>query len=121
MMTIKRILCPTDLTRNSDQALDYALALARSYESRLIICYCTDDSEAAGANHQIPAESARNSQLAYAFSQVRTEELLKGGPLSFAPVAFANLDCRGLLIKGDDVGEAITKAAAEQSADLIVM
>ncbi|MGH9880453.1 MAG: universal stress protein [Pyrinomonadaceae bacterium] len=87
MMTIKRILCPTDLTRNSDQALDYALALARAYESRLIICYCTDGSENVGAIPQIPAEAVKQSELAYAFSQVRTQELLKGGPLSFLPGA----------------------------------
>jgi len=39
-MTIKRILCPTDLTAGSDEALRYALALARAYEARLIAFHC---------------------------------------------------------------------------------
>ncbi|MGH9883426.1 MAG: universal stress protein, partial [Pyrinomonadaceae bacterium] len=49
MMDIKRILCPTDLTTNSDQALRYALALTRAYESELIICYREAHGEVAGA------------------------------------------------------------------------
>jgi nucleotide-binding universal stress UspA family protein len=45
--TIKRILFPTDLSPESDLALKYAVALARTYSARLYICHSvgklTDD------------------------------------------------------------------------------
>ncbi|HEV8205030.1 MAG TPA: universal stress protein [Pyrinomonadaceae bacterium] len=43
MINIKRILCPTDLTPYSGNALRYALALSRSYEAELILLHCADD------------------------------------------------------------------------------
>ena len=122
MITIKRILCPTDLTTNSDQALRYAVALTRAYESKLIVCYCTDGTEAAGAMPYMPAGAIQQSELAYALSRGRTKDLFEGALLNFLrPVTFANLEWQGLLIEGDDVGEAITRTAAEHAADLIVM
>jgi nucleotide-binding universal stress UspA family protein len=36
-MRVQRILCPTDFSAKSDQALVYALALARVYEAKLIV------------------------------------------------------------------------------------
>jgi len=35
MMSIKRILCPIDLSPDSDAALRYATALATAYEAKL--------------------------------------------------------------------------------------
>lgn len=43
MINIKRILCPTDLSTHSGDAVRYALALSRAYEAELILLYCTDD------------------------------------------------------------------------------
>ena len=43
-MTIKRILCPTDLSAGSDEALRYGLALARAYEAKLIAFHCQPSS-----------------------------------------------------------------------------
>jgi len=37
MINIKRILCPTDLTPHSGNALRYALALPRTYQAELIL------------------------------------------------------------------------------------
>jgi len=39
MIEIKRILCPTDFSDFSERALDYALALAESYESEISVVH----------------------------------------------------------------------------------
>jgi nucleotide-binding universal stress UspA family protein len=43
MINIKRILCPTDLSPHSGDAVRYALALSRAHDAELILLYCTDD------------------------------------------------------------------------------
>lgn len=43
MINIKRILCPTDLSPHSGDAVRYALALSRAHEAELILLHCTDD------------------------------------------------------------------------------
>ncbi|HLM23632.1 MAG TPA: universal stress protein [Pyrinomonadaceae bacterium] len=45
MINIKRILCPTDLSPHSCDAVRYALALARAHEAELILLYCTNDAD----------------------------------------------------------------------------
>lgn len=122
MINIKRILCPTDLSKNSDQALRYALALVRAYEAQLMACYFTGNVESTGAMSRTPAGVIQQSELANAMSQGRTKEIFEGALLDFLePEAFANLDWQGLILDGEDVGEAITRAASEYAADLIVM
>jgi nucleotide-binding universal stress UspA family protein len=43
-INIKRILCPTDMSPQSDEALRYAIALARAYQAQLVVCHCVDSS-----------------------------------------------------------------------------
>ena len=40
MIAIQRILCPTDLTTESDEALRYAVALSSAYNAKLFVLYC---------------------------------------------------------------------------------
>jgi nucleotide-binding universal stress UspA family protein len=42
-LKIDRILCPVDLTVERDAALRYAFALARGFEAKLYVCYCTTE------------------------------------------------------------------------------
>ena len=42
MITIQRILCPTDLTMECDEALRYAVALSSVYNAKLFILYCRE-------------------------------------------------------------------------------
>jgi nucleotide-binding universal stress UspA family protein len=42
MINIKRILCPTDLSPYSGNAVRYALALARAHDAELTLLHCTD-------------------------------------------------------------------------------
>ena len=121
-MRIKRILCPTDLSADADQALRYALALTNTYEARLVVCYCAKAAELVGATPYLPGPPIRTSEVAYALSQGRVKELFEGSLLKLlGPVSFANLDWEALVIEGEDVGEAITQTASEQGIDLIVM
>jgi hypothetical protein len=42
MIGFKHIICPTDLTPESDAALRYAVALAGAYEAKLTVCHCAE-------------------------------------------------------------------------------
>ena len=41
-ITIERILCPTDFSPESEEALRYAIALARAYEAKLFVCHSVE-------------------------------------------------------------------------------
>ncbi len=116
MINIRRILCPTDLSTNSDQALRYALALTRAYEAELTICYRPDGVELAGAV-AIQEGTVAGSPVPEQARQIFERALHK----FLAPDDQAELDWQGLLIHGEEVGEAITLTASECAADLIVM
>lgn len=45
MMTLEKIFCPTDLHSAHDEALAYALALAKDHEARLYVCHVAEDGE----------------------------------------------------------------------------
>jgi nucleotide-binding universal stress UspA family protein len=116
MIDIKHILCPTDLSTNADQALRYALALTRAYESKLTICYRAADSEIA------TALAILDGPVADSLALEKAKRIFEGSLLKFLPPeSQVGLDWQGLLIKGEDVGEAITRTASECAADLIVM
>ena len=121
MIRINRILCPTDLSTDADQALAYALALTQAYEARLVVCYCVKAAEVLERSFH-PKLPMRTAEVAYAISQGRVKDLFEGSLLQLlGPVAYANLDWEALVIEGQDVGDAITQTAGEQSIDLIVM
>jgi|GEM_PF-3923563 len=42
MIKVERILCPTDLSTESDEALQYAVALARTYQAKLFLLHCSE-------------------------------------------------------------------------------
>ena len=104
LMTIKTIMCPTDLSPGSDEALRYALALARAYEAKLIAFHCRpadDDSKAAG-------EQVKTSFERALYRSLDLTEL-------------ALIDWERAVVQGDDAGFSITEYAAAHNVDLIVM
>ena len=122
MIKINRILCPTDLTLDGDQALGYALALSRAYNAKLVACYCVKAADVLGARSFPPSQPIRSAELDYALTHGRVKELFEGSLMRLlGPVPFSNLDWEALIIEGDDVGEAITQTASEESIDLVVM
>jgi nucleotide-binding universal stress UspA family protein len=122
MKTIKRILCPIDLSADANQELRYALALAKTYEAELVLCYCAGPADFLGETSYIAGGTKRGTGVSYALSQGRAKDLFEASLLKLLGlVAFAKLEWEALVIEGDDVGEAITRAAREQDIDLIVM
>ena len=108
MIKIERILCPTDLTPESEEALRYAVALARVYEARLMLCYCGGKSGAAAG---VGKETEK--LLGSVFEDALARHL--------GMTDFSSLDWEGFLLEGNDPGQLITREAAAQRADLIVM
>jgi nucleotide-binding universal stress UspA family protein len=122
MSRINRILCPTDLSTDADQALRYALALTQIHEAELVVCYCASAAEVVGERSYLAGGTIRASEVAYALSRGRTKDLFEGSLLMLlGPVAFAKLDWKAIVIESGEVGEAITQTASEQGIDLIVM
>jgi nucleotide-binding universal stress UspA family protein len=115
MIDIRRILCPTDLSISSDHAVRYALALAQAYDSKVTFLYCASPDE-------LVETSTRKSEVQYAFTQGRARQLFEGALIHFLPPdKMPGFDWDGVLVKSDEVGESISRTAAEQRSDLIVM
>ena len=103
-MKIERILCPTDLSPDSDEALRYAVAMTRAYEAELIVFHCAHPGSELGMLNG----KARDLFQPSLSSHLTAAEL-------------GNFNWRGLVTKGDDPGAAITSEAARRDIDLIVM
>jgi len=93
MIYIKRILCPTDLSPYSGNAVRYALALARAHDAEVVLLYCTDS-----LNGKEELDDWLREQIDVSNSRCR---------LSIAPL--------------DHVDDAIMTQAQTECADLIVM
>jgi nucleotide-binding universal stress UspA family protein len=110
MVKIERILCPVDLTHESEAALRYAVALARVYEAKLILCHCGGRSSAFAPDG---GGEKTGRRLKTMFEDALARHL--------GMADFSRLDWEGFLLEGDDPGAAVTRKAAECRADLIVM
>jgi nucleotide-binding universal stress UspA family protein len=108
MVKIERILCPIDLTPESEEALRYAVALARVYEARLMLCHCGGRSSASACD-----EDGNERHIGSMFEGTLARHL--------GMTDFAHLAWEGFRLEGDDPGALITREAAERRADLIVM
>jgi nucleotide-binding universal stress UspA family protein len=105
MIKLERILCPTDLSDDSERTLRYAVALARAAGARLFVC-------------NRPKTPAENEEV-HASIQV----LIAAG-LAFPAVATDDssvLEWESILLEGSDLGAVITREAASRRADLIFM
>src|SRR6185503_20804210 len=104
LMKIECILCPTDLSPDSDEALRYAIALSRAYNAELILLHCDLSEKSPAIDHDDAAEAIRAALDAH--SGVNGLE---------------GLDWKSLVVTGDDAGETIAREAAIYGVDLIVM
>ena len=110
MIKIERILCPTDFTIESEEALRYAVALARVYEARLLLCHC-------GGRSSAFASDAGGEKTGWRLKTIFEDALAR----HLGMTNFSKLDWEGFLLEGDDPGAAVAREAAERRADLIVM
>lgn len=93
MINIKRILCPTDLSPYSGNAVRYALALARAHDAELILLYCTDSLDG-------------------------KEQLLDSVLEHIDP---SDSRCHLIIAPAEHVDEQIMRQAQQERVDLIVM
>ncbi|MBS1806918.1 MAG: universal stress protein [Acidobacteria bacterium] len=104
MIHIQRILCPTDLSPQSDEALQYALALARTYTAKLFICHCVPPTFFVDvAEREKYQEKFETSIRAFA-----------------SPTEPGMPACEGIIVE-EDPATAIARVAAEYHIDLIAM
>src|SRR5947207_680254 len=103
-MKIECILCPTDLTPDSDEALRYAIALSRSYNAELILLHCDPTDDGPANDHNDAAQAIKAALEAHS-----------GGN------GLEGLDWKSLVVTCDDAGETIAREAAIYGVDLIVM
>jgi nucleotide-binding universal stress UspA family protein len=100
----ERILCPIDLTPESDESLRYGIALAKAYDAKLFVVNCVDSYAVSG-----PREREHIKHLLD--TSVRKHLRL---PTS------ADFTWETLLVDGDPK-TAIAQEAAKRRIDLIVM
>lgn len=105
-MKIERILCPTNLSPDSDEALRYAIALSRAYNAELVLMHCDVIGDGAVRVHDYD-----NATKAIEAALIKHAGM--GG--------LAGLQWRSLVVCCDDVGAMITNEAARYAVDLIVM
>jgi nucleotide-binding universal stress UspA family protein len=110
MLAIQRILCPTDLTTESDEALRYAVALSSAYNAKLFILYCRET----GTNGNHNGGNAQCVKMETLFIESLAPHLgLK---------SVSELNWEGLVVENlEDVGKTIVREAARYEVDLIVM
>ena len=109
MIKVERILCPTDLSTESDEALRYAVSLARTYEAKLFLLHCSE-------RDSLPGEDGGESPL-------HMERLFVDSLVPHLGLATVNeLNWCGLLRTNvADIGNTIVREAVVQKIDLIVM
>jgi nucleotide-binding universal stress UspA family protein len=101
MKTIERILCSTDLTPASDEALRYALGLARVFRAQVFVC------------HVVESESLTEETRERISREI-------DAAVSESARSAALPEWTAIIAEGD-AATVITREAAARHADLIVM
>ena len=110
MMSIERILCPVNLPPESDEALRYALLLARAYNASLSLCHCTATPTLLTTVTTGNSDNGVKKELE---DSLRRYVGTKNSP---------QVPCDVVVVDGGrDVGEQIVRTARERLVDLIVM
>jgi len=105
MIKIERILFPTDLSTESDEALRYALALASLYDAKVTLLYCRQPGSI--IDWATSSGAARRFQQLL-FTHMGANELKA-------------LEWEAAVAEADNVSETIVAEASKRNADLIVM
>jgi nucleotide-binding universal stress UspA family protein len=104
MISINNILCPTDLTPESNEALRYAVALAKRYDSLLFVMHCIEKPKS-------PVEESIEDARDLIVTAV--EQWTKR-------CEFVDIRWESVILIGNPA-EEINRVATENKADLIVI
>lgn len=105
MIKVERILCPIDLSTESDEALRYAIALSRAYEAKLVLLYCRHPGSI--------VEWGTGARAARLFEQLLFRHMNANETKT--------LDWEAAVAEAGDIGETIVQEAAKRKARLIVL
>lgn len=110
-MRVRRILCPVDLSVKPDEAVRYAMTLARAYEAKLFIFHCFRNTGTLSDDAQqlIEGRECVKKQIADSIAQDVDPKIFEGSQCEIAVS-----DC-------ENPGDAIVQEAARRNTDLIVM
>lgn len=105
---LKNIMCLTDLSQFSNQTIDYGMALAKEFESRLYLCHVVDiPSMALYAEAHIDPMEQQNQIISHA--ETTLGDLTRG----------ENIDWHPLISVGPTVSE-ISRLVEEKNIDLVI-
>ena len=105
MIKVESILCPIDLSMESDEALRYAIGLGRAYQAKLVLLYCRRPGSI--------VEWSTGSRAARLFEQLLFRNLDANER--------STLDWEPVVTEAEDVGATIAEEATKRNVDLIVM
>ena len=105
MIKLERILCPTDLSADSERTIRYAVAMTRASGAKLFVCY----------RPKTPAEQE--------WAQATIQKLITAGLTFPSGVSHdpSTIEWESLILDGADLGTIITREAESRRADLIFM
>jgi nucleotide-binding universal stress UspA family protein len=105
-VTYQRILCTTDLSDTSEQAIAYGIALAQEFRAHLLICHCIDlPAPSIYGEAYLAPEEQLNRNIDYAGRWIA--ERMEGRSVDWEP----------LLVVGHAADE-INRVAREQAVDI---
>lgn len=102
MIKLDCIVCPTDLSEDSERTIRYAVAMTRASGAKLFVCYR-------------PKTSADKER-----ALATIQKLIQAGCKLPSGVT-STLDWESVLLDGSDLGALITREAESRRADLIFM
>ena len=107
-VAFQRILCATDLSEVSHQAIAYGINLAREFDARLLVCHCIHLSAPSvyGEAYLAPEEQLHRNMD---FARKRIAELMEG----------REVDWESLVTVGSAAQE-ITREAREKAVDIVL-
>src|SRR5262249_13096014 len=112
-MKIQRILCPTDFSVKTDEALGYAVALARAYEADLFVFHCLTSASA-----ELAEGTGQKRTGSWRDVEIRLDDSVKQ---HLAQADGNSLRWQTIVRDRENPGDAIAQEAAKNNVDLIVM
>jgi nucleotide-binding universal stress UspA family protein len=105
MIKLERIVCPTDLSADSERTIRYAVALTRTSGAKLFVCYR-------------PKTPADREWAPAAIQELITAGLTFPTGVSHDP---STINWESVMLDGSELGTIITTEAESRQADLIFM
>jgi nucleotide-binding universal stress UspA family protein len=111
MVRIEKILCPVDFFSASERAVDYAIALAKNYEARLILLNVV--TPVAPASYELPLNTGKIIDAMTESATARLKKLAKRAEARKVPVE--------TIVRVGEVDMEIREIAKDKKVDLITM